>query len=84
MIALPAYAAAVRSNARFAEALQVRGLLELAGVAERDFEPRSSGSCASRIYGRASSNLPWTILSRARYDQEWHDRTGAIRQHERR
>ena len=45
-------------NLRFAKTFQISGSRELIVVAEGDFEPRSMGSYALRVYGGASQNSP--------------------------
>lgn len=46
------------ANLRFAKAFQIPGMLEVVVVAEGDFEPRSVGSYALRVYGGASTKSP--------------------------
>lgn len=75
MIALPAYAAAVRSNARFAEALQVRGSLELR------WSPNETSSHAAAAVARRASTAELPAICPGRFCRG-HDttRNGTIEQ----
>jgi hypothetical protein len=46
------------ANLRFAKSFQIPGAPEVVVVAEGDFEPRSVGSYALRVYGGASTKSP--------------------------
>lgn len=46
------------ANLRFAKSFQIPGSPEVIVVAEGDFEPRSVGSYALRVYGGASTKSP--------------------------
>ena len=53
-VLLAALAYGAERNLRFAKKLQIPGLPEVVVVAEGDFEPRSIGSYALRLYGGSS------------------------------
>ena len=57
-VSLPALVYTAEPEARFARTLHIPGSWELVVVAEGDFEPRSIGSYALRIYGGASTHAP--------------------------
>jgi hypothetical protein len=54
VVLLAALAYGAERNLRFAKKLQIPGLPEVVVVAEGDFEPRSIGSYALRLYGGSS------------------------------
>jgi hypothetical protein len=58
VVLLAALAYGAEANFRFARTLHVPGSWEVVVVAEGDFEPRSAGSYALRIYGGGSTNFP--------------------------
>ncbi len=56
MLAALAYGA--ERNSRFAKRFKIPGSSEVVVVAEGDFEPRSAGSYALRVYGGSSKKFP--------------------------
>lgn len=58
MVILSASAYSGETNLRFAKWFQFPGRREVVAVSEGDFEPRSIGSYALRVYGGASKSSP--------------------------
>jgi PliI/PliC-like inhibitor of I-type lysozyme len=57
-VLMAALAYGAEPNLRFAKTLQIPGSWEVVVVAEGDFEPRTIGSYALRVYGGTSTKFP--------------------------
>lgn len=58
LVLVAALASGAEPNSRFAKRFQIPGSSAMVVVAEGDFEPRSIGSYALRVYGGASKKSP--------------------------